>query len=229
MTVSIETVAEHVARITVPDPGAVDRREVAAGEALRDALLAAADDDAVKAIVLAGLGAGTADISAAGEVEPGEHHCYIGVRGLLQIVTYCKKVLIAEVDGICGATASALCLGADFVLASPDSGFASPFGVPEANFPLAVLTMRANRTKAWMLRGRILSSRDAHTAGFVNEVVATAGLREATTTLGRRVALMPLDGLTVSKMNIGATFDVVGVGRDFDAVEAATTGLGTRW
>ncbi|HVW42777.1 MAG TPA: enoyl-CoA hydratase-related protein [Amycolatopsis sp.] len=228
MNVSTEIVAEHVVRITVPDPGALDRREVAAGEALRDALLAAADDDATKAIVLAGLAA-TSDVPAPGDAEPGEHHCYTGVRGLHQVVTYCKKVVIAEVDGTCGPTASALCLGADFVLASPDSRFASPFGVPEANFPLAVLTMRANRTKAWMLRGGFLACDDACTAGFVNEVVDGAGLREATTTLGRRVALMPLDGLTVSKMNIGAAFDVVGVGRDFDAVEAATTGLGTRW
>jgi hypothetical protein len=40
---------------------------------------------------------------------------------------------------------------------------------------------------------------------------------------------MPLDGMTISKMNVGAAFDVVGVGREFDAVEAALAAGGAQW
>ncbi len=228
MTVTAQPLAEHAVLLRVPDPAALDRRDLAQGEALRDALLRAADDDEVKVIVLAGL-AGAATDGAEGSLaperaEPAARLFYTGVRGLHQVITYCKKVVIAEADGRCGPTASALCLAADFVLASPHSTFASPFAVAEANYPLAVLTMRANRTKAWMLRGGVLPAAAAAEADFINQVVPEPELREAVTELARRVALMPLDGMTISKMNIGAAFDVVGVGREFDTIEAALTG-----
>jgi len=222
--------ADHVCLITVGDAAALDRRESIAGEQLRDALLSTSDDDDVKAIILAGLTTGRfAGLVGPQDAHPGTRASYSGTRGLHQVVTYCKKVVIAEVDGQVGPTASALCLAADFVVSTSQSTFASPFSVPEANYPLAVLTMRANRTKAWMFRGGELDARSAYEAGFVNELVPGKSLRQATTDLGRRVALMPLDGLTVSKMNIGAAFDVIGVGREFDATEASVAAGGASW
>lgn len=219
-----EVVDDHVVRLSLPDASALDRREVEAAELVRDALLAAADDDTVKVIVVAGLAAAPTPVTPLDEAEPEARLLYTGIRGLHQLVAYCKKVVIAEVAGACGPTASALCLAADFAVATTESSFASPFGVEEANFPLAVLTMRENRTKAWMLRGDRLDAERARAAGFVNEVVEPAALRSTTEQLARGVALMPLDGITVSKMNVGAAFDVIGVGREFDAVEAGAAG-----
>lgn len=239
MTVTAEPLAEHAVLLRVPDPAALDRRDPAAGEELRDALLRAADDDEVKVIVLAGLagqaaGAGSAAAGDWGlvppeQADPAARLFYTGVRGLHQLIAYCKKVVIVEADGACGPTASALCLAADFVVASEQATFASPFAVAEASYPLAVLTMRANRARAWMLRGGVLGAAAASAAGFVNEVVAPPDVRGAVTGLARRVALMPLDGLTISKMNVGAAFDVVGVGREFDAVEASVSAGGAPW
>jgi enoyl-CoA hydratase/carnithine racemase len=227
--VTAEPLAEHAVLLRVLDPAALDRRDVTAGEALRDALLQAADDNQVKVIVLAGLAGGAADTAGPEQADPAARLCYTGVRGLHQLTAYCKKVVIAEADGACGPTASALCLAADFVVASAESTFASPFEVAEANYPLAVLTMRANRAKAWMLRGGAIGAAAAFEAGFVNQVVAAQDLRATVTDLARRVALMPLDGMTISKMNVGAAFDVVGVGREFDAVEAALAAGGAQW
>jgi enoyl-CoA hydratase/carnithine racemase len=227
--VTAEPLAEHAVQLRVPDPAALDRRDVPAGEALRDALLQAADDNQVKVIVLAGLAGGAADTAGPEQADPAARLCYTGVRGLHQLTAYCKKVVIAEADGACGPTASALCLAADFVVASAESTFASPFEVAEANYPLAVLTMRANRAKAWMLRGGAIGAAAAFEAGFVNQVVPAPDLRATVTDLARRVALMPLDGMTISKMNVGAAFDVVGVGREFDAVEAALAAGGAQW
>lgn len=229
MTVTAEPLAEHAVLLRVPDPAALDRREVAAGEALRDALLQAADDNEIKVIVLAGLAGGVADPVTPEQADPAARLFYTGVRGLHQVTAYCKKVVIAEADGACGPTASALCLAADFVVASAGSTFASPFAVAEANYPLAVLSMRANRAKAWMLRGGAIDAAAALEADFVNRVVAAADLRDAVTDLARQVTLMPLDGITISKMNVGAAFDVVGVGREFDAVEAALAAGGAQW
>jgi enoyl-CoA hydratase/carnithine racemase len=224
------TVADHVCRVTIGDAAALDRRSVTEAVQFRDALLHAADDDNVKAIILAGLAGGSAaSVASPADAEAPARQLYSGTRGLHQIVTYCKKVVIAEVDGPCGATASSFCLASDFVIATPDSTFASPFTVAEASYPLAVLTMRANRTKAWMFRGTSLSAEDALEAGFVNSVVAASGVRDATAALGRRVASMPLDGITVSKMNVGAAFDVIGVGADYDAVEASVAAGGIQW
>jgi enoyl-CoA hydratase/carnithine racemase len=235
MTVTTETLAEHAVALRLDDPTALDRRDVAAGAELRDALLRAADDDDIKVIVLAGLAqapaanAEPADVTRPEDADPAARLLYTGVRGLHQLAAYCKKVLIAEIDGACGPTASALCLAADFAVASAASTFASPFAVAEANYPLAVLTMRANRAKAWMLRGGAVAAADALAAGYLNQVVPAADLRDVVTGLARQVALMPLDGITISKMNVGAAFDVVGVGRDFDAVEAALTSGGASW
>jgi enoyl-CoA hydratase/carnithine racemase len=236
MTVTVEPLAAQVVLLRVPDPGALDRREAAAGQELRDALLHAADDDAVKVIVLAGLAdGGSAGANGAWETVPPERAepvarlFYTGTRGLHQLIAYGKKVVIVEADGACGPTASALCLAADFVVASDEAMFASPFAVAEASYPLAVLTMRANRARAWMLRGGAMGAAAALAADFVNQVAAPSELREAVTALARQVALMPLDGLTISKMNLGAALDVVGVGREFDAVEAAISAGGAPW
>jgi enoyl-CoA hydratase/carnithine racemase len=227
--VNVTQVADHVRRITVSDPGALDRRDVTVGEQLRDTILQTADDDDVKVIVLGGLAGPSTGLVEPEHADPAARILYSGTRGLHQLITYCKKVVVAEVDGPCGATASALCLAADFVVATPAATFASPFAVPEANFPLAVLTMRSNRTRTWMFRGQPLAASEAYEAGFVNDIVAATDLERATTDLGRRVAVMPLDGITISKMNIGSAFDVIGVGRDFDAVEAAVAGTGGGW
>lgn len=229
MTLTAEPLAEHAVLLRVPDPAALDRRDVAAGEALRDALLQAADNNEIKVIVLAGLAGGAADTTAPEQADRAARLFYTGVRGIHQVMAYCKKVVIAEADGACGPTASTLCLAADFVVASTRSTFTSPFEVAEANYPLAVLTMRANRAKAWMLRGGAIDAAAAFEADFVNQVVAAPDLRAAVTDLARRVALMPLDGMTISKMNVGAAFDVVGVGREFDAVEAALAAGGAQW
>ncbi|MCW2526402.1 MAG: echA11 [Pseudonocardiales bacterium] len=224
-----EPLSDHVVRVVVPDPSALDRRAVSEGTELRDALLTAADDNDVKVIVLAGLAGSDEGVTAPDAADPGAGAVYAGVRGIHQVLTYCKKIVVAEVDGFCAPTASALCLAADFVVATPSSAFASPFAVAEANYPLAVLTMRANRVKAWMLRGEALSAAEAELGGFVNQVVPQEGLNRAVRDLARRVALMPLDGITVSKMNVDAAFDVIGIGREFDAVEASVAGRGARW
>lgn len=229
MTVTLEPLAEHAVLLQVTDPGALDRRDARAGAELRDALLHAADDNDVKVIALAGLAGSAAEVVPPEHAEPVGRLVYTGVRGIHQVTAYCKKAVIAEVDGACGPTSSALCLAADFAVASTRSTFASPFEVAEASYPLAVLTMRANRAKAWMLRGGAIDAAAAYDADFVNEVAEPAALRDTVTDLARRVALMPLDGMTISKMNVGAAFDVVGVGRDFDAVEAAVASGSTAW
>jgi enoyl-CoA hydratase/carnithine racemase len=224
-----QPLAQHAVLLRIPDPAALDRRDVRAGEELRDALLHAADDNDVKVIVLSGLSGGAAEIVPPERAEPVARLFYTGARGIHQVIAYCKKVVIAEADGACGPTASALCLAADFVVASSRSTFASPFEVAEASYPLAVLTMRANRAKAWMLRGGAIDAPTAYDADFANQVVEPAALRSTVTSLARRVALMPLDGMTISKMNVGATFDVVGIGREFDAVEAAVASGSAAW
>jgi 2-(1,2-epoxy-1,2-dihydrophenyl)acetyl-CoA isomerase len=229
VTLTSEPIAEHVVQLRISDPGALDRRDAKAGQEFRDALMRAADDNDIKVIVVTGLVGGTGEVLPPDQAKPAARQLYTGARGIHQVITYGKKIVIAEVDGACGPTGSALCLAADFVIATTRSTFASPFDVAEASYPLAVLTMRANRAKAWMLRGGIIDAAAAYDADFVNQVVDPAALRSVVTDLGRQVALMPLDGMTISKMNVGATFDVVGVGREFDAVEASVASGSASW
>lgn len=217
---------EHVASVRVADPSGLETFRAQDLTQLRDDLMGAADDDRVKSIVLTGLAAGTTAL-AAPRTDSAPTALAFGTRGPFQIAAYCKKVLIAVVDGRCGPAASSLCLAADLALATPTSTFASPFAVPQGNYVLGVLTMRANRTKTWMLTGASMSARDVLDIGFLNEVIELPHLEDAALTWARRAARTPLDGITVSKMNINAAQDVAGVGRDFDAAEAfAAIGAG---
>jgi enoyl-CoA hydratase/carnithine racemase len=212
--------AHPAAVLTIADITALTSHDGQACREVRDQLLSFADDDSVKAIILRGLVAKGGGAPAA-QGDGAAWQAYIGVRGLHQIAAYCKKVLIAEVDGACAGAGSALCLAADFVVATPGSTFAAPFAeIPEASYVLALLTMRANRAKAWTLRPRPFDAREALEAGLINQIADPAQLEDATSALAAAVSLMPLDGITVTKMNINAAFDAAGVGREFDAVEA---------
>jgi enoyl-CoA hydratase/carnithine racemase len=81
---------------------------------------------------------------------------------------------------------------------------------------LASLTMRLNRAKSWMFQDSVLSATQADACGLVNSVVEPSELASAVASLARSATVMPLDGVTMSKMMLQAVLDAHGVGREFD-------------
>jgi enoyl-CoA hydratase/carnithine racemase len=222
MTADLQVqVAEGVATVTVPDFSPLDAYDAEFARALCDAVLDAADSDAVKVIVLRGTGPDfcpeTPQAAPPTEVWTSWDQSFAAATALYQSLCFAKKVTIAAVTGHCGAAGSALLLCTDLAVAADGASFRSPFlAHPEANFVLAALTMRLNRAKAWLVNDGVLDCPEALAAGLVNEVCAAMDLDEVVAQRARTATRMPLDGITMSKMLLQAVLDGHGVGREFD-------------
>jgi enoyl-CoA hydratase/carnithine racemase len=223
---------DAVATIEIADVELLSRHDRPAGVEVRDALVAASDDDEVKAIVLtSGRPHFCPDVGEQlGADEAAWSVGYAGPSGLYQALTFAKKVTITAVRGQCHGAGAMLVLCSDLTVAAEDATFGCPTAThPEANFVLAALTMRLNRAKAWHFEGRDLDARQALTAGLVTDVVPSPDLHDAAFRLARQSVRMPLDGVTMSKMMLQAHLDAVGVGQDFDMAGLYRSGARPGW
>jgi enoyl-CoA hydratase/carnithine racemase len=222
------TQTNSIATITIEDCRPLSRHDVDFGFALRDAVRDTADSDEIKAIIIRVVGDDFCPALSAAELAgmsperehrygSGWHEAYAASSGLYQNLCFCKKVVITEVRGECADAGSMVVLCSDLTVATPDSKFGSPFSViPEANLVLAALTMRLNRAKSWVLSEVPLYAQEAFDAGLVNRIVAADLLDATVTRMARSVTRMPLDGITMSKINMETCLDAQGVGREFD-------------
>ena len=217
-----------IATITLPDCRPLSVHDLSFGLALRDAVRDAADSDDIKAIVIRASGpdfspaAADAELAAAARSRRDKvwstwHEAYAASSGLYQNVCFCKKVVITAVSGQCAGAGSLLVLCSDLTVANAGATFESPFGtLPEANLVLAALTMRLNRAKSWLLGGSALSAHEAFDAGLINRIADAGALDAEAQKMARSVTRMPLDGITMSKINVETCLDAQGVGREFD-------------
>jgi enoyl-CoA hydratase/carnithine racemase len=218
----ITSVNEGIAIIEFSDGRLLSRRDAEEGRALTQALWDCADSDEVRAIVLSAAGPdfcpGIDDPESVVHRDSADQQAvYAGATGLYQGLCYCKKVVVAAIQGACTGAGSALVLCADLAVAGSDAGITSPFDcVPEANFALATLTMRLNRAKAWLLTGDAMSASEALSVGLVNRVVPGDQVRDEALKMARAAARMPMDGMAISKVMMETYLDAQSVGREFD-------------
>lgn len=212
----IEPVVERqVAEIEIPLVKALSRHDAAAAQALTEAIERCVNRDDVKVIIFRLGQDGTPQQNAGITSVREREQAFFSVNGLYQSICFANKVTILVVEGACTGAGSLLALNCDLVVCSPEAEFHSPFAsAPEANFVLAALIMRLSRAKQWALGDRPLSAADAHSAGFVNEI-ADDPLAVARA-MARATSRVPLDGLAMSKLMMGAVMDAQGVGQDFD-------------
>lgn len=197
------------------------RYEVDSALRLRDFMFDLGDDDDIKAIVLTAAPGGWSGGSPRREIRASEAYsglftAFFGDAGVYQQITYCRKPVVAAVEGECTGPGSLIALCSTLSVASEDARFWSPFAdFPEANFGLAVFTMRLNRAKAWALRGRPMTADAARRFGLVNEVVANGQARARALRLAGEIAKRPLDAITMSRTQVWGFMDSRGVDRDF--------------
>ena len=96
---------------------------------------------------------------------------------LLYSLAHNVKPIIAAVDGVAIGIGTTMLFHCDYVLASKTATFSTPFIhlglVPEgASSLLMPRTMGHQRAFSMLVMGRTFTADDAHTAGFVNVVVA---------------------------------------------------------
>ncbi len=214
----------QIVTISVDDLFRLTLHDASLAIELRDVVVDVSDDDSVKVLVLRAAGAHFCARPSVRQARTAPERvltswnvAFGNASTLYQSLCFSKKVTITEVTGECSGAGSALVLCSDLTFADSTATFESPFAeVPEANFVLASLTMRLNRAKQWLFRPRVLSAAEAEHFGLVNSVSTPGELRDVVIRAAAAATVMPLDGITMSKMMLQAVLDGHGVGREFD-------------
>jgi 2-(1,2-epoxy-1,2-dihydrophenyl)acetyl-CoA isomerase len=192
-----------VATITLDRPEALNALTVEMKLALRELVERAADDDAVRAVVLTGAGRAFcvgqdlrehADGLAAGDVElntVSEHY-----NPIVTALTSLPKPVVAAVNGMAAGAGASLAFACDFRLAADSAGFLMAFARvglgPDtgASWTLQRL-VGYGRATAMLMLAEPVTAQQALDMGLVNGVVAAEDLAAAAGELAGKLAAGP--------------------------------------
>jgi len=232
-TILYETPAGGVARITMNRPRQRNAQSVRMTYELNDAFDRAAQDDAVKVIILAG---SDPHFSAGHDLRdrssPGEHRTVgtwsgfdlAGAEGYLAreeeiYLGMCRrwrsipKPTIAQVQGKCIAGGLMLAWICDLIVASDDAQFQDPvvqMGVCGVEYFAHPWELGARKAKEMLFTADWLGAADAHRLGMVNHVVPRAELAAFTLAMARRIAEKPSFALKLAKEAVNQTLEAQG-------------------
>ncbi len=206
-----------VRTLTLNRPDKLNALSAGLVDALSDALAEAAQDEAVRVIVIGGAGRSfCAGYDLEEEGSDDEEVVSAGLRRslskLLEIYDQPKPV-IASVQGHCLAGGCDLMMMCDLVVAADDA----VFGQPEIRFGSAIVAhvmpwlIGARRAKELVMTG--FDRLDAATAleyGLVNRVVPRDDLETATLDLARSLAVVDPDVMRLTKLALNAGWEESG-------------------
>ena len=191
-----------IAVLTLNRPDARNSLSESMLVALRDALIAIADDKSVRAVVLAANGpvfcAGhdlkelTARRSDSDAGRAYFHHIMTTCSAMMQHIVTMPQPVIAAVQGVATAAGCQLVASCDLAIASERAGFATP-GVDIGLFcstPMVALSRNVAPKHAMemLLTGETASAEDAARIGLVNRVVPHGTERDEAIRLAQTIA-----------------------------------------
>jgi 2-(1,2-epoxy-1,2-dihydrophenyl)acetyl-CoA isomerase len=201
------TVSDGVATITLDRPEAMNSLDIATKEALRDAVVRAAEDETARCVVLTGTGRAFCvgqdlkehiELLDSGSDAPmrtvAEHY-----NPTVTALATMHKPVIAAVNGVAAGAGASLAFACDFRLVADNAGFNLAFsGVAlscdtGASWTLPRLVGGAAALEL-MYFPRTVPAAEALEMGLATKVVPAAELEAETAALARRLA----DGPTVS-------------------------------
>jgi enoyl-CoA hydratase/carnithine racemase len=176
-------------------------------ERLTDALQSAGGNDAIRCIVIAGVpGAFTSgnDLQDFLKIATATEGLARPVRDFLPALVHCGKPLIAAVSGVAVGIGTTMLFHCDYVVASRDARFITPFTslglVPEAASSLiAPRVMGHARAFALLAMGRPLDAAQAKEAGLVNTVVAPDEVEGEAMKAARDIAALPPGAVAIAR------------------------------
>ncbi len=185
-------------------------------EAMTRALGEAADNDAIRCIMLAGApGAFCAGADIGEFLESAQSG---GLRPktveFLHALARNQKPLVAAVGGLAVGIGTTMLLHCDYVVAAATATLATPFSrlglIPEAGSSLlAPKRMGHARAFALLVMGRPLSAEAAREAGLVNEIVDAALVDQVARKAAQEIAALPPGAIAVSRALIRGELDDV--------------------
>lgn len=181
--------------------------------ALQDVLNSAAEDQALRVIVLAANGPAFSAGHDLKEMTSRRRDADEGREAFAQIFAQCSQLMqsivrhpkpvIAEVQGIATAAGCQLVASCDLAVASREAHFATP-GVNIGLFcstPMVALSRNIARKHAMemLLTGEMVGAEEAKRLGLVNRVVAPDLLESETMKLARAIAAKPIRAVKIGK------------------------------
>lgn len=192
-------ILDGVAIVTLNRPEAMNALSAALRAELAEAMLAVAQDDAVRAVVLTGagtraftagldlkeLGASTQGLGAANATDPRDNP--------VKAVEQCAKPVIGAINGVAITGGFELALACDVLIASSNARFADTHArvgiMPGWGLSQKLSRMIGiSRAKELSLTGNFLDAATAERWGLVNRVVAPEELLPAAVALARDMA-----------------------------------------
>ncbi|MER7398922.1 enoyl-CoA hydratase [Streptomyces sp. NPDC000151] len=234
-----------VATVTMNRPDYRNAQNSAMTYALDRAFYRAAEDDAVKVVVLAGAGKHFSAGHDIGTPERDAHLPFDRKAGLWWdhsdkagaesrfaresevYLGMCRrwrelpKPVIASVQGACVAGGLMLAWICDLIVASEDAFFADPvvrMGIPGVEYFAHPWVMPPRIAKEFLYTGDRMTARRAHEIGMINRVVPHTELADKTMELAYRVAEMPRLGLALTKRAVNQAEDLQGLHTGLDSV-----------
>jgi enoyl-CoA hydratase len=235
-TIVYEIAAPHVARIVLNRPEARNAQNTRLLYELNAAFDRAAQDDAVKVVILAANGP---HFSSGHDLrEPREQAdmsqyqtvgtwCGFGCAGAEARMAREKEIYlgfserwrnmpkptIAQVHGKCIAGGLMLAWPCDLIVASDDASFMDntvSMGVGGAEFFAHPWEVGVRKAKEMLFTADALTAQDAHRLGMVNHVVPADEVADFVLELARKIAAKPLFALKLAKEAVNAAQDAQG-------------------
>ncbi len=231
--------ADGVATITLDRPDAMNSLTLATKDALRDALHAAAADEAVRCVVVTGTGKAfcvgqdlrehahslaTQPMESVWSTVP-QHYAPIAAT-----IANMPKPVVAAVNGIAAGAGASIAFACDFRLVADTAGFNTAFaGIglscdTGASWTLPRL-IGYGRAIELLMMPRTVKAEEACRLGIATRVVAPADLVTAATELATTLAAGPTLAYAAIKRTVGYGADhSLAASLELEAAEMASTG-----
>lgn len=235
-------VRDGVAHVTMNRPQYNNAQNSQMTYALDAAFRRAVDDDAVRVIVLRGLGkhfSAGHDIGTPGRDvtrpfervhlwwdhtnKPGaefhyarEQEVYLGMCRRWRAL---PKPTVAMVQGGCIAGGLMLAWVCDFIVASEDAFFQDPvvrMGIPGVEYFAHAHELPPRIAKEFLMLGERMPAQRAYSLGMVNRVVPREQLEQETDQIAARLASQPRMGLALTKQVVNGAEDLQGLRATMD-------------
>jgi 2-(1,2-epoxy-1,2-dihydrophenyl)acetyl-CoA isomerase len=203
-------VSDGLATITINRPDAMNAMNTAAKVALRDALRAAADDPAVRAVLLTATGRAFCvgqdlkeHVTKLSEARESDGNALSTVREhynpIVRTLTEMEKPVVAGVNGVAAGAGFGFALAADYRVVADTATFNTSFAGVALTADSGVSwtlprLIGASRAADLLLFPRSISAQDAHELGIANKVVPASDLAKEAHAVARALA----DGPTVA-------------------------------
>jgi enoyl-CoA hydratase len=203
-------------RLTLNRPSKLNALSAELIDDLTAAIAAAADDERVRVIAIAGAGRAFSAGYDLSEAAPPTAWAWRDVLardvGATLAIWSCPKPVIAQVHGYALAGGLELAMACDLIVAADDA----QLGEPEIRFGSAPVTLLMpfligqKKTRELLMTGDLIDAAEAHRIGLVNRVVARDRLDDEVDDLADRLARVPPDVMAPTKLMLNRAMDAAG-------------------